>query len=152
MKDHRKRPRTKPRTFREAYPKLLPLGRYLAQHRKNLTLKQAEVAKSVGVSVAYISAVELANRTPPTERILRKWAEAIGIKDPSELLTLAGYLPQALVDHTIHNPKMMGEIFKGLGSLSKKELQLISNLINLQFSPTHNSDQMYQISFRERVS
>ena len=46
------------------------------------------VADELGFTVAYISDLERGNRMPPSEEVIRKWAEFIG-RDPEELIFLA---------------------------------------------------------------
>lgn len=63
-----------------------------SRKRKRLTL--SDVADALGVSIAYVSAVELGHKGPPSFDTARRWAVALGV-DAAPLIAAAAPDPHA---------------------------------------------------------
>lgn len=70
------------------------LGNRVRELRLAAGLKQAEVAKAIGVHIPWISKIEIAyHNAMPEEKNLIKLAEALNA-DPTELMLISGRIPQ----------------------------------------------------------
>jgi transcriptional regulator with XRE-family HTH domain len=72
-------------------------GERLRELRKSTGMSQREVADKVGIDFTYLSKIESGTMLPPSEKVIRKLADALG-GDKDELITLAGKVPSDVVN------------------------------------------------------
>jgi transcriptional regulator with XRE-family HTH domain len=70
-----------------------------------------EFAKKVGLSPAYLSRIENGKEPPPSEPIVERLAEALGV-DKYELFGYAGRVPTEFLETFRKNPKGMASFMR----------------------------------------
>ena len=78
-------------------------GAFIRHEREAREISLRQMAKLIGVSPAYMSKVERAESTPPTEDKVRSIAQILEC-DPDELLAMAGRVPSDLAEIVNGNP------------------------------------------------
>ena len=70
-----------------------------------------EFARKVGLSPAYLSRIENQKEPPPSESIIERMAEALGI-DKYELFSHAGKIPTEFLETFKKNPKSVASFMR----------------------------------------
>jgi len=70
-----------------------------------------EFARKVGLSPAYLSRIENEKEPPPSEAIIERMAEALGI-DKYELFSHAGKIPTEFLETFQKNPKSVASFMR----------------------------------------
>jgi len=70
-----------------------------------------EFARKVGLSPAYLSRIENQKEPPPSESIIERMAEALGI-DKYELFSQAGKIPTEFLETFQKNPKSVASFMR----------------------------------------
>ena len=70
-----------------------------------------EFARKVGLSPAYLSRIENEKEPPPSEAIIERMAEALGI-DKYELFSHAGKIPTEFLETFQRNPKSVASFMR----------------------------------------
>jgi len=70
-----------------------------------------EFARKVGLSPAYLSRIENEKEPPPSEAIIERMAEALGI-DKYELFSHAGKIPTEFLETFKKNPKSVASFMR----------------------------------------
>jgi len=70
-----------------------------------------EFARKVGLSPAYLSRIENEKEPPPSESIIERMAEALGI-DKYELFSHAGKIPTEFLETFKKNPKSVASFMR----------------------------------------
>jgi transcriptional regulator with XRE-family HTH domain len=70
-----------------------------------------EFARKVGLSPAYLSRIENEKEPPPSEAIIERMAEALGI-DKYELFSRAGKIPTEFLETFQKNPKSVASFMR----------------------------------------
>jgi len=70
-----------------------------------------EFARKVGLSPAYLSRIENEKEPPPSESIIERMAEALGI-DKYELFSHAGKIPTEFLETFQKNPKSVASFMR----------------------------------------
>jgi transcriptional regulator with XRE-family HTH domain len=70
-----------------------------------------EFARKVGLSPAYLSRIENEKEPPPSEAIIERMAEALGI-DKYELFSHAGKIPTEFLETFQKNPKRVASFMR----------------------------------------
>src|SRR4030042_4506903 len=78
-------------------------------HKENNSLR--EFARKVGLSPAYLSRIENKKEPPPSEAIIERMAEALGI-DKYELFSHAGKIPPEFLETFKKNPKRVASFMR----------------------------------------
>ena len=86
------------------------LGEVIRKARLDRSLSQRALAKEVGVSFPHISKIE-AGREPPSDDLLRRIAEVVGL-DADELLLAADRLPGDVSDAVLAKRDLAPEFLR----------------------------------------
>jgi transcriptional regulator with XRE-family HTH domain len=78
-------------------------------HKEYTSLR--EFARKVGLSPAYLSRIENQKEPPPSESIIERMAEALGI-DKYELFSHAGKIPTEFLETFKKNPKSVASFMR----------------------------------------
>jgi transcriptional regulator with XRE-family HTH domain len=86
-------------------------GALVRREREAKGIGLREMAKMIGVSPTYLSKIERGEFDPPAEDKVKRIAEII-LRDPDELLALAGRVPSDLVDIILSRPREMADLLR----------------------------------------
>ena len=100
-------------------------GAFIRHEREARDIGLRQMAKLIGVSPAYMSKVERAESTPPTEDKVRSIAQILEC-DPDELLAMAGRVPSDLADIIKRHPVEMSALLRTANGLSAEVLARLS--------------------------
>lgn len=88
------------------------LGKRIRTARESKELTLRVMAKTVKVSVSYLSRIETGDfEDPPSEKVLRAISRVIGV-DLDDLCVLAGRIPADLEKFIVQTPGMIAELRK----------------------------------------
>jgi transcriptional regulator with XRE-family HTH domain len=93
-------------------------GYTLKRMRQLRQVSQRDLAKQIGVDWTYISKIESGHLDPPSLKVIHKIAQTLGVQDESDLINLAGRVPDGLKDMMYDNP-LLTELVR---VLSEKKL------------------------------
>jgi transcriptional regulator with XRE-family HTH domain len=96
-------------------------GALVRRGRESRRIKLRHMAKSIGVSPAYLSKIELGDFDPPAEDKVRKIAEIIGY-NPDVLLALAGRVGSDLAQIIRQRPGQMADLLRAAERLTGKQM------------------------------
>ena len=115
---------------------MTPLGEKLRELRRRKGVSQKEMAAALGVSAAYLSALEHGRRGVPTWVLLQKIIGYFNIiwDDAEEVLRLAGQSrPRVMIDTSGLSPaatELANLLAERIGSLDARTLAEIRDLVN----------------------
>ncbi len=115
---------------------MTPLGEKLRELRRKKGVSQKEMAAALGVSAAYLSALEHGRRGVPTWVLLQKIIGYFNIiwDDAEEVLRLAGQSrPRVMIDTSGLSPaatELANLLAERIGSLDARTLAEIRNLLS----------------------
>jgi len=107
---------------------MTPFGEKLREHRANKRISQAQMAKDLDVSAAYLSALEHGKRGAPSWAFMEKLIEYFGLiwDDAEDLKELArSSKPKVTIDTSGMDPRatrIANMLAKGIGRLDGREL------------------------------
>lgn len=77
-------------------------------------LSLTKLAGVINISPAYLSRVERDEATYPSERVIRRIADALDC-DGDELCALAGRIPKEIHEYIVRNPKVLRRLRRETG-------------------------------------
>lgn len=117
---------------------MTPFGRRVRELRTERKITQKQMAAEIGVSAAYLSALEKGNRGAPSWEFVHRVIGYFNIiwDDAEELQNLArSSHPKITVDTTnlsLEATELANLLAKRIGELSKQDLEAISHDINVR--------------------
>lgn len=96
----------------------------LAQTRPDRVYSVRGLAAKVKVASCYVSKVERGDVGPPSEKTIRKLAEALG-ENPVRLLAKAGKVPTELKEIFLKRPLLMADALHRLDRLSDGQIERV---------------------------
>ncbi len=79
------------------------------KHPEHRSLR--DFARKVRLSAAYLSRIENGKESPPSEAVIEKIAEALGV-DKYELLSAAGKVPNEFIEAFSQNPRRVASFMR----------------------------------------
>jgi transcriptional regulator with XRE-family HTH domain len=91
-------------------------GSYIRQRREQLLAEDRsfslrQVSVRVGIKPTYLSKIELGDLKPPSEKVIRKLADELGLH-VDVLLAMAGKVSKELQEIIIKRPELIGDLLR----------------------------------------
>jgi transcriptional regulator with XRE-family HTH domain len=91
-------------------------GSYIRQCREQLQAEDRsfslrQVSARVGIQPTYLSKIELGDLAPPSEKVIRKLADELGLH-VDVLLAMAGKVSKELQEIIIKRPELIGDLLR----------------------------------------
>ena len=108
----------------------MKLGDYIKSERKAKKITQRELASKVGVDFSYISKIESGETKTPSDGILEKISDVLGL-EMEVLILLSNKLPKEIKEEIEANPKAM-EVVKLMAKkgINKDQWDSIYRILN----------------------
>lgn len=107
--------------------KRMKFGKKIRDLRLGKRMTQRELADEVGIDITYISKLERGQLPPPSERVIRKMAQALEC-DYEELMLLADKLPPDYASQIRNDPRI-ADFMRRARSLTPEQWEQIQRVI-----------------------
>lgn len=97
----------------------MAIGEFIRHHRQERALSLRDLARRIGIDVAYLSRVE-ASKAPPSDQLLQHVAEALDM-NADEFLLVAGRLPEKIRAMVEKRPYRVSTALRSLAEMSAAE-------------------------------
>lgn len=102
-------------------------GRKIRELRLKKQMTQRELAKQAGIDVTYISKLERGQFAPPSERVIRRMAQALEC-DYEELMLVADRVPADYASQIRQDPRV-ADFMRKARSLTPEQWEQIQRII-----------------------